>query len=233
MAGGGPSYGFWGGGGAGSLSQNTQFQSGYDSLATTGGGGGGAAAGGMSGLGAFSVAMSVAGALNSAIGGFYAAKSQQYQLKSQALNAEFQAGMASMNARAAEIEAQSVLRSGQQAIGMATMRAGQEQAARRASLGARGVAAGVGSTREVAASAEYVKQADVFAINTNAVQAAEARRMQAVNYRNQALMGRMSAQNLRSGAGSISPGLSAFSSLLGGAGPVASNWAMMNYMGAV
>lgn len=232
MAGGGASYGFWGGGGAGSLSQNTSFQSGYDSLAPTSGGGG-AAAGGMSGLGAFSVAMSVAGALNSAIGGFYAAKSQQYQLRSQALNAEFQAGMASMNARAQEIEAQSVLRSGQQAIGMTTMRAGQEQAARRASLGARGVAAGVGSTKEVAASAEYVKQADVFAINTNAVQAAEARRMQAVNYRNQALMGRMSARNLSAGAGSISPGSSAFSSLLGSAGPVASNWAMMNYMGAV
>ena len=188
---------------------------------------------GPSGLGAFSVAMSVAGALNSAIGGFYAAKSQQYQLKSQALNAEFQAGMASINARAQEIEAQSVLRSGQQAIGMATMRAGQEQAARRASLGARGVAAGVGSTREVAASAEYAKQLDVFAINTNAVQAAEARRMQAVNYRNQAAMGRMTAQNLRSGASSISPGSAAFSSLLGGAGSVASNWSMMNYMGAI
>lgn len=204
MAGGGPSYDFWDGTGSPAYS-----------------------------LGAFSVAMSMAGALNSAIGSFYSAKSQQYQLRSQALNAEFQAGMDSINARSQEIEAQSILRSGQQAIGMATMRAGQEQAARKASLGARGIAAGVGSTKEVAASAEYVKQLDVFAINTNAVQAAEARRMQAVNFRNQAAMSRMSANNLRSGASSISPNASAFGSLLGSAGSVASNWAAMNYIGAI
>lgn len=232
MAGGGASYGFWGGSGAGSFSQNASFQSGYDPLATTSGSSGSATES-MSGLGAFGVAMSIGGALSSAIGSFYAAKSQQYQLKSQALNAEFQASMASINARASEIEAQSVIRSGHQAIGMATMRAGQEQAARRASLGARGIASGVGSAREVAASAEYVKQADVFAINTNAVQAAEARRMQGVNFRSQAAMSRMSAQNLRSGASSISPWSGFGSSLLGSAGSVASNWAMMRQVGAI
>jgi hypothetical protein len=186
-----------------------------------------------SGLGTFGMYMMVAGALSNAIGGFYEAKSQQYQLRTQAGTKDLEASMAAIGARAKGIEADSRMRAGKSAIAMRTFQAGQESSARTTSTAARGLGAGDGSVKEVAATAEFAKQADVFAINTNAVQAAEAARMESVNYQNQSALARVSAQNLRKGAKTINPWLSATSSLLGSAGSVGTNWAMMSQMGAI
>lgn len=182
--------------------------------------------GGMSGLAKAGTIFSIAGLLNSAIGSFYAAQSKKYQLKSQKLAAEFQKSISNINARAYEREAEYILEAGQKQIGRYTMQAGQQKAAAKASLAARGVQAGVGSTAEIMATGDIVKEIDVYTINANTVRQAEAARMQASNYRTQAAMAGVEAYNLRGASRSLQPWGAAGASLLGGAGDVAFQWAV-------
>lgn len=223
MAGGGPSYGFWGGDGAGSLGQNSAFNMGSDS----GGGGGGGGAGLMAG-GPVGMILAIVGAASTAIGSFYEAKSAQYKLKSEALSLEYQQSVSNMNARAAEEQAQQILEAGQKQIGQYTMRAGAEKASQEASLAARGIQAGVGSAAEHVASSDIIKEIDTMTINVNAVRAANAARMQAVNYRNQGAFAGLSARSARSSARTINPGATGFhagaSYLLGTARQVSGRW---------
>lgn len=177
------------------------------------------------------VILSVAGVLNNAIGSFYAAKNERYQLKSQQLALEFQQTVSNMNARRFETEAQGTMLAGQRQVGQYTMRAGAQKAAGKASFAARGVEAGVGSTAEVMATAETVKQIDAMTINANTVYAAEAQRAQATQARIQAMAAGVSARNLGVTRGAIRPGLMAGTSLLSGAGQVASSWAVMKSRG--
>lgn len=187
---------------------------------------GAAGGGGMSTLATAGTIFSIAGLLNSAIGSFYAAQSKKYQLKSQKLAAEFQKSISNINARAYEREAEYILEAGQKQIGRYTMQAGQQKAAAKASLAARGVQAGVGSTAEIMATGDIVKEIDVYTINANTVRQAEAARMQASNYRTQAAMAGVEAYNLRGASRSLQPWGAAGASLLGGAGDVAFQWAV-------
>lgn len=174
-----------------------------------------------SNLGLFTAVM---GGINSAIGGFYSAKSAQNQMKSAASGAQFQSDMAAINAHSAETDAQSILEAGKSEIANYTMRAGQEKADTTASTAARGVVLGVGSARDVAASQDIVKSIDTMTINSNAVRAAWAKRTQANNYRSQALLDNTSAVNLRRSASSVSPAYSLATSLMGGASQISSQW---------
>lgn len=169
--------------------------------------------------------LSIFGALNGAIGSFYAARSQQSQLRSQALSFEHEQFMANLNARNAETEAQEILRAGEQQIGIASLQAAQAKGSFAADVGARGVRAGDGSAAEIAASMELAKRLDAAALNTSAIRAAGAARMGGVNARNRGLLAGVSAQNARASARSIQPGVAASTSLLGGAGQVANYWA--------
>lgn len=189
----------------------------FDPKPTMDGGYGSMATGGL--------ILAAAGAVTQAIGGFYAAKSAKYEAKSAALTAEFQASMANLNARVAEQDAQHIIDAGQKQAGMASLEYAQAQAAYRARTAGRGVQAGVGSAGEVAASIDYAKQSDILTINTNAYRAAGQRRMQVVDYRNQAALGMVSAANLRRSASSIRPYMAAGTSLLGSAGSFAQQWA--------
>jgi len=193
--------------------------------------GAGTGGGGMSALASAGLILGIAGALNSAIGSFYAAKTQKYQLKSQKLAAEFQRSMSALNARNAEVQAQNIMEAGQRQIGQYTMRAGQQKGAARASLAARGVQAGVGSAAEVMATGDVVTEIDVLTINSNTVRQAAAARMQGVNYMNEAAMAGLTAQNLGVTAGTIKPVGIAASSLLGSAGQVAGQWAVARQYG--
>lgn len=168
--------------------------------------------------------LSVLGGINQAIGGFYAAKSAQYQANSQALNYGFESDLAAINARTAEYDAQSILDAGQNQTAAYTMEAGQRKAAAKTSMAARGVVMGEGAARDVEASMDIVKDIDVLTINSNAVRAAEAQRTQGTNYRNQALMYDVSAQNARRTARSISPGMALGASLLNSASSIAAQW---------
>jgi hypothetical protein len=170
------------------------------------------------------VAMTLMGGVNSAIGGYFAAKSQQYQDKSQALNLEYAADIASINARSAEYSAESTLEAGHSQIANLTMAAGQAKASTTATMAAHGITLGSGSAQEISASQDIVKDINVYTINANATRAAAADRTQATNYKNQALMDRTGASNALASANTISPFSAATSSLLTSASSVAQNW---------
>jgi hypothetical protein len=160
----------------------------------------------------------------SAIGGFYAAKTAQYEAKSAASNYQFQSDMDALNARSAEADAQSILESSKSDIMRYTLQAGQEKAHVAATTGARGIVAGVGSARDVAASQEVVKDIDVMTINSNAVRAAQAKRVQATNYKNRALLENTASVNYGRFAKSISPFMAGAGSLLGSASRIGTQW---------
>jgi len=166
----------------------------------------------------------VFGGINSAIGNYYAAQSAQLQEKSQASSLQFQSDMDALNARNAEISAQSILEQGKTQVQQYTMQYGQQRANTVANQAARGIALGEGSSKEVLASMDLVKDLDVLNINSNATRAAWAERTSGTNYANKSLLDRTSAQNLRTSADSISPGLAVGTSLLGSATGVASQW---------
>jgi hypothetical protein len=169
------------------------------------------------------------GAVNSAIGGYFSAKSQRWQLKSQAKTLEFQKMMSELNARMAEDEATDIQQTGQAQASQYSMRAGAARSALRASMAARGIDESVGSAAEAFTTMEYAKKSDMATINANAFRAAEAQRIQALNYRTQAAMQGVSAQNVWASRKTISPDLELAGSLLGSAGSIGG--AYLNYRG--
>ena len=163
---------------------------------------------------AIGLSSQIGGGINSAIGSYYGASSQKSMLKAQA-------SIADTNARIAELGAQSALQQGQQQVAVLTMQAGQLKSRQKASLAANGVDLGVGNAAEIQASTDIMKELDMATVEANAVRNAWGYRTQAVNYQNEALMQRATAKG-------INPGMTAFSSLLGSAGSVASSWYNFN-----
>ncbi len=163
-------------------------------------------------------ALAVMGAAQQIVGQFYALKSQQTQLKQQALSLEFQERMSQINARSAERQAADMIAAGRQQAMELTMRAGQVREGAKATMGARGIRADVGSGAETIASIELMKEVDRFTIDANAVRAANAARMQGVNAANEGLLAGTSAYSLRMQAGALNPVAGAMPSLLTGAG---------------
>ena len=182
----------------------------------------------LAGLGAampvFGGVMSIFGAINSAIGAYYQAENQKIQLKMQANNLKFQAGMSRINAQAAERTAQDIMRAGETQVGRYTMQAGQARAGAVASMAGRGYQIGKGSSREMLASMDLVKEIDMMTINANTMRQATAARTQAFNYATQATMSGLSAQNLMGMSGTINPALSVSTSLLGSFTDIGSVW---------
>lgn len=164
------------------------------------------------------------GAVNSAIGSFYAAKSAQYQEKSQASSLAFQSDMASINAGRAEMSAESIEEAGKSQIANYTMQAGEQKASATASMAARGISLGVGSAAVVSASMDIQKDINVMNINANVTRQAWAAREQATDYSNQALLTRTGSVNALRSADSISPVSSTVNSLMGSATKVAQQW---------
>lgn len=168
---------------------------------------------------------SIFGAANSAIGSYYGAVNQKNQLAMQAQNQRFAAQMARINQRGAEFTAAQIGRAGQEQFGAYSMRAGQARAGARAALAARGATLGVGSAKEAIGSMDLIKEIDRLNISASTVRAQEAAKMQAFNLGTQAMMGDISARNLQATAGTIYPGLSLSTSLLGSAADIGSTWA--------
>lgn len=171
---------------------------------------------------AFGFMGGVTSTLMGALGTYYSTRSQQHELKSRAMDAEFQSSMANINARAAEEDAQAEIEAGQIELARVTAQYGQVKQDTIASAAARGVEGA--SVQESLASIELAKQTDSLIINRNSVRRANARRAEAVNMRNSALIGRQNARNLRGTAGSLSPATAARGSLLQGASTLASQW---------
>lgn len=183
---------------------------------------GAAAAGGSAaGLGGAGIALAVAGMVMGAIGSFYGAKTEANQLRSRALSAEFEASESRLNAAGAEMDAQSILAAGAHEKGLRSLGYAQEAGAQKVATAASGVEIGNGSAAEVAASIELAKQVDMLTVTKNTVQAAGQARMQRAQLRGRALIGDVSAANLRASARTINPALAAITSLVGGGGQLA------------
>jgi hypothetical protein len=178
----------------------------------------------MPGAGTFALMTQVLGGINSAVGGYYAAQAQQYQSKSQAVNLGYQSAIAAINARQSEFQAESDIKAGQSQILNTTLAEGQAKSSATVSMAARGLRGGIGTTADVIGSMDLVKAINVYNINSNAVQAASASRVQATNDRNQSNLDLVSAANATKSANSVSPFMSGFSSLLTSASSVANQW---------
>jgi len=168
--------------------------------------------------------LAITGAITSAIGAFYGAKSKQYELRSAASSMDFEATMADMNARAAEQDAQMVLEAGQHQAALRGLETAQTKGAQRASTAAAGIQGGVGSAAETMATTQLAHEIDTWTINVNSVRAAGERRMESVNLRNRAALSRVSANNLRRSARTIKPWVAGATDLLGGASMVSNQW---------
>lgn len=164
------------------------------------------------------------GALNSAIGSYYAAESAKNQLRSQQLTYEFQSKMGAINARLVEAQAQQILRAGQQRMMQRGLAAGQVISASRASMAARGIVLNEGNPREIEATTMLMKEIDLNTINANTVRAAAAERMRKVGIEAKSMLDATSAENVGLMAGAINPFMAAGTSLLGSAGNLASSW---------
>jgi hypothetical protein len=167
---------------------------------------------------------SVFGGINSAIGGYYAAQSAQYQQRSQASSLQFQSGMDAIGASQAELSAQSIQEAGKAQVEQYTMRAGQQAASDQVATAARGVDLSSGSAVAQRASDELVKQIDVNTIDANTARAAAGQRTQETNFSNESLLAGVSASNMRASANTISPGAALTTSLLNSATSIASQW---------
>jgi len=160
-----------------------------------------------------------AGVLLGAFGARSAAVGQRNALR-------FQADIADVNARTAELSAQSALLAGQQQQQRVMLRAAHVKSSQKVAMAANGIdMAGSDTATNMLASTDFMAQSDALTINANAIQQANAIRMQKVNAENEAMIKRATAEG-------INPDMAFTSSLISGAGQVAANWYMLNKSGA-
>ena len=152
-----------------------------------------------------------------------AANTEKYKLKSQALNLEHQRDMQKLNRRMLESQAQHIARAYNKRLQIQSLKYGQQISKSRASFASRGIQMGVGSTANVFASAELVKEIDRLTMNTNKVRAMNNQRLRAVNMGIRGDMLGVSANNLFSTASTVSPFLNMTSTLLTGATNIVGN----------
>lgn len=147
--------------------------------------------------------LQAAGMARSSIGAFYEAKVNKALLKTKA-------GIADINARVTDLAADSALAAGRTAKAKSDLEYGAMKAKQKVGLAASGVDLGSVSSQAVFNTTDYFKEVDSNIITANAAQAAWGLRMDATTFRNEALAARSESKT-------ISPWMSAASSLLGSA----------------
>lgn len=187
--------------------------SGGDTLSTpTAGAGAGA------GMSSALVPMMAIGAIGSAFGAYYQAKTQKIQLS-------LQADIARINARVAERTAQTTLLAGQRQEQGARLSTAQLKSGQRARMAARGIDLASDTATNILTTTDVMGEIDANTIQANAVRAAWGYRTEGVNSQ---ISARMADANARG----ISPGSAATSSLLGNATSLASNYYTLKKAGA-
>ena len=154
------------------------------------------------------------GLVTQAIGSYYSSRAQKEDL-------DFQSRMAEINARLAESSAQNALLAGQREEQKAKLATANTKSTQRAAMAANGLDLGSGSPVNVLSSTDLIGEIDAQTIKTNAIASAWGYRVEGSNYSAQAARSKASA-------GAVSPFGSAATTLLGGAGQVASGWYSMN-----
>ena len=176
-------------------------------------------------VGAFGDVMSVGSVFSGMVGSYFESKFQKNKLKSQALQFEHQQTMAKINAKSIESQAQHIARQYDKQLFIKSIQQGQQRGKRRASTAARGGAMGYGSSRDIAISQEILNEVDRLTINVNKVKAVGNMRTQAVDAKIRSDMLGVSAGNMFASANAVSPFLNMSSTLLTGAGGVATKFA--------
>ena len=150
------------------------------------------------------------GAVGSAFGAYYSAKSAKNNL-------QFQAQMSEINARTAELGAKGALLRGERDVQASKLRTAQLKGAQRAATAANGFDLGDETSARILTSTDVMGEIDANTIKTNAAREAWGYRAQGSNSTAQAGLYKMQADNqnpLMAGAGT----------LLSGAGSVADRW---------
>ncbi len=168
------------------------------------------------GLGAIS---SVAGAVFGALGTLQSVRSSKHQALQAAMEAEFRSTIAASNARMAEQDAQDQRDAGDKQLSMVRRQYALAEGEQKVSQAASGT---YGETYDTARAALRASaKIDAMTVRRNTARAVAAQRVQAVNLRNEAALGGVTARNLRATAGTINPALPTFASVLAGAGQAA------------
>lgn len=158
------------------------------------------------------------GAVGSAFGAYYSAKSAKNNL-------QFQAQMSEINARMSELGAKGALLRGERDVQASKLRTAQLKGAQRAATAANGFDLGDDTSARILTSTDVMGEIDANTIAADAIASAWGYRMQAQNLRGEAAVGRASASGV-SAAGS------AMTSLLGDSGQVAASWYKFKKEGA-
>jgi hypothetical protein len=111
-------------------------------------------------------------------------------------NYDMQADAAEFNARMSDLSARYARESGRHEITRLGLQYGQLQGKQRAGLAASGVDLSVGSAAEVQASSDVLKNIDMNTLEVNAIKKAWGFQVQAMNYRNQAAMARITRNSI-------------------------------------
>ena len=151
----------------------------------------------------------VASSAIAATGAFFSEMVKRQQAKAQAQKLEFQAYEYEQAASAATEDAHLLIEAGKDEVSRMSAKVTGAKRQQVAQAGRRGIIAAAGSSAEVRASMEIMRQIDAKTINLNTERQANKRRMEAVNLRNRAMMARTSAANLRDTGKGIAPYLSA------------------------
>lgn len=154
--------------------------------------------------------LQVAGAVNGVIGAYNQSKANKAAY-------EYQAAVQRNNAQIAEWQAQDAITRGQKAEQSQRLKVAQIKSSQRAGFAARGIALDEGSALNILNDTDYMGNLDALTLRDNAAKEAWGYRTQGANASNDAAM-------LTARANSESPMGAAASSLLTGAGAVASSW---------
>ena len=165
-----------------------------------------------------SIAMQGAGVAMSTVGAYNAAQGQQISLNGQA-------SLSDINAQMAEFSAESSIYAGQRKQQSVLLQGAQLKSTQRASMAANGIDLGSQTATNILTSTDVMKEIDSNTIAANALREAWGYRTQAVNQTNDALIKRATANG-------ISPSMAAMTTMISGAGKVASSWYSMNKSGA-
>jgi hypothetical protein len=139
------------------------------------------------------------------IGKFFSAQLERQQAKSAAMKKKYAASAFDQAASGENERVHLITEKVKQEISYRSMQSGSEKAQQRVNTARRGVLASAGSSAEVRASMELMRQIDAQTININGVRQANAARMKAQQYRSSAAAARAEAHNLRQTNSGITP----------------------------
>tara|TARA_B100000214_G_scaffold53471_1_gene33971 strand:+ start:172 stop:732 length:561 start_codon:yes stop_codon:yes gene_type:complete len=166
---------------------------------------------------------SIAGTVQGIAANYYGAETEKFKYKSMALSYQHKKDMAKINSRMLDTQVRQVGKAMNRQIMIKTMAAGQRRGRATASAAARGGSLGYGSTANLFASDEIMKEIDKITMNTNKVQAMNEARMRKVNMDIRGTMLGVSQAGALANASTVSPFLNMSSTLLTGIGDIAKN----------